>query len=292
MTRRGRAARPSAAAALLAAACCLAAPAGAQLAVDQLEIVLVPAGGAPGTSGAPLAPGAASPVGVFTVLNDADRPAQATLRVEDWDRSEDGDNRFFPGGTLPQSCGDRLQLFPRAVRLEPHAQQAVRVALVGAPPAGACWAVVFIETQEPRAAAGRAINYVLRTGVKVYVEPPGLPRDGIVEAMRVEPAAPPVAKDAPAASAAPAAAAGRVLSLAFRNTGGVHVVARGSVELRRPDNTVAATLAVPDLHALPGALRRVRLPLPALAPGRYVALALIDFGGAELAAGQIDVEAR
>jgi hypothetical protein len=37
---------------------------------------------------------------------------------------------------------------------------------------------------------------------------------------------------------------------------------------------------------------RVRAALPALAPGRYVVLAVMDYGGAEIAAAQLEYEAR
>ena len=263
-------------AAAVAAALLLGAPARAQLAVDQLELVLAPGVPSAAAIAGAITGGTAgmSPVGAFTVANDGATLVQATLRVQDWDRTELGDNRFFPTGTLAGSCGDRIQVFPRALRLEPHASQSVRVTASGDVPT-ACWAVVFVETTEPHVVGGRTINYVLRTGVKIYVEPPGLRRDGVVEAMRVD-----------------STTAARELQVAFLNTGGVHLVARGTVEIRRPDNSVAATVAVPDLHVLPGARRRVSVPLPALAAGRYVALALLDYGGIEIAAGQIDVEAR
>ena len=44
-----------------------------------------------------------------------------------------------------------------------------------------CWSVVLVEHILPRPdASGRTLYYTLRTGAKVYVEPPGLTRDGQV----------------------------------------------------------------------------------------------------------------
>jgi hypothetical protein len=61
------------------------------------------------------------------------------------------------------------------------------------------------------------------------------------------------------------------------------------MEYRRPDNSVAATDSVSQFPVLPDARRRVAVTVPRLAPGSYVALALLDYGGAEIAAAQIAV---
>jgi hypothetical protein len=56
------------------------------------------------------------------------------------------------------------------------------------------------------------------------------------------------------------------------------------------DNSLAATIPVAEFPTLPGALRRLELDVPtSLAAGSYVALALIDFGGTEIAAGQLEL---
>jgi len=64
---------------------------------------------------------------------------------------------------------------------------------------------------------------------------------------------------------------------------------RGTMEYRRPDNSIAATDSIAEFPVLPGARRRVAVRVPKLAAGSYVALALLDYGGSEIAAGQIAV---
>jgi hypothetical protein len=50
---------------------------------------------------------------------------------------------------------------------------------------------------------------------------------------------------------------------------------------------------IAEFPTLPGAMRKVLVDIPSDLPaGDYVVLALIDFGGAELVAGQIDYQAR
>jgi hypothetical protein len=132
--------------------------------------------------------------------------------------------------------------------------------------------------------------------VKVYLAPPGLARDGQVENMSVEDAPiTPAASTTPAklsVSAAPPATK-RQISIRFHNTGGMHVLAKGRLEFRRLDNTLAMQAPIAEFPTLPGAVRKLMLDVPkGLAPGDYVVLALIDFGGADLVAGQIDYQAK
>jgi hypothetical protein len=160
-----------------------------------------------------------------------------------------------------------------------------------------CWDIFFVEEVPKRASSkGNSLQYIFRTGVKVYVAPPGLTRDGAIENMTVEdvPVTRPTASTTPAriVSSAPAATK-RQISIRFHNTGGSHLVSKGRLEFRRLDNSLALEVPIAEFPTLPGATRKVMIDAPAgLAPGDYVVLALIDFGGAELVAGQIDFLAK
>jgi P pilus assembly chaperone PapD len=252
-------------AAALVALSSLAAPraARAQLAVDHFELLLRPHL-------------ADARVGAITVRNDGATAVQAIVKIEDWDRTEDGTNRWFPVGTIGGSCGASLAVFPRAIRLEPGASQVLRVSWTPEDvPAHECWAAAVVETVRPEVQGGRQVAYVVRTAVKLYAQPPASTISGEVTALRV------VGEGAPS-----------TLEVAFANTGDTHVVAHGQVEFRRADNTVAATLRLPDLHALPASTARARVAVPRLPPGRYVALALIDYGGDDIAAMQLEHRVR
>jgi P pilus assembly chaperone PapD len=258
LRRAVRAARWTAALAIGAAR---AAPLAAQISVNRMEVFLQPA---PGDRR----------VGVIKLTNDGDKPVQAQIRLEDWERSEDGTNAWYPQGSRPGSCGKRLDLFPASVALDPGASQSVRVTLdSSAVVSSECWAGAVVETVQPRTAGGRAVNYLVRTAVKVYVTPPALTAGGEVAAFSL------IRARGPGADS---------LDLVFANTGGRHLVTKGTVEFRRPDNSVAATVEVPMLYTLPGAKSRTRLAVPTLPAGRYVALALLDFGGDELTAAEVE----
>lgn len=256
------------------------APARAQISVDQVEVFLAP--GLPNRQTA-----------VVNVANVGDKPIQATLYINDWDRDLTGDTRFFPVGQVTQSCRDRVQIFPTALRLEPRSEQAVRITYSGPDSLRqACWNVVFVEMADLQPVQGRVVQYVLRAGVKIYVEPAGLTRDGAVEDMRIAPHT--LTRDeltkVPAGVAVDSARSD--VSLLFRNHGGIQIRPVGRVEIRRQDNSLASTVNVDEFPVLPGAERRLLVPLPTLPAGKYIAIALLDFGGAEIAGGQVEFERR
>lgn len=271
--------------ALCAIGALCAKPVTAQLLVDPLEVTLTSSGTNRVTAS-------------FSLANASDVPVQATITRQDWDRLENGDNRFLPAGSTGSSCGSMLTASPVAVRVEPHTARVVRLAVQGAAALRKeCWDIFFVEEVPQRSAVrGNSLQYIFRTGVKVYVAPPGLNRDGAIEDLAVAevsvPGSPATAGEAKSAvTVAPATK--RQISIRFHNTGGMHLLAKGRLEFRRLDNSVAMQLPIEEFPTLPGATRIVAIDVPTgLAAGDYVVLALIDFGGAELVAGQIDLQAK
>src|SRR5438105_8373686 len=271
--RRGRVRRTVLA--LCAVGAVISQPASAQLLVDPLEVTI-------------LAGGTDRVASSFSLTNTTDKAVQATVSRSDWDRVESGDNRFLAAGSSGKSCGAMLTVSPLSVRIEPHSSRVVRLAVQ---PAAAltreCWDIVFVEEVLQRTSTkGNSLQYIFRTGVKVYVAPPGLSRDAAVEDMAIVDA--PVAKPA---SSTPAAK--HQIAIRFHNTGGMNLVAKGRLEFRRFDNSLAKQVAIEEFPTLPGAVRRLLVDVPSDLPaGDYVVLALVDFGGAELVAGQIDYQAQ
>jgi P pilus assembly chaperone PapD len=239
--------------------------ASAQLLVDPLEVTLITAS-------------AGRVAGTFSVSNNTDSPVQATISRQDWDRVENGDNRFLPAGSTGYSCGAMLTASPLSIRIEPHTSRVVRVGIQDAAAlTKECWDIFFVEEIPGRTTVkGNSLQYIFRTGVKVYVAPSGLARDGAVENMAVE-----------------GVATKRQIAISFHNTGGMNLVAKGRLEFRRLDNSLATEVPIADFPTLPAATRKITVDVPSgLATGDYVVLALIDFGGAELVAGQIDYQAK
>src|ERR1700680_944495 len=150
-------------------------PASAQLLVDPLEVTIVAAG----TNRVPAS---------FSVSNTSDEAVQASITRSDWDRAENGDNRFLRPGSSGTSCGANLSVSPLSIRVEPHTSRVIRLAVQsGAAVTKECWDIFFVEGVPKRASAkGNSLQYIFRTGVKVYVAPRGLARDGAVENMAGE----------------------------------------------------------------------------------------------------------
>ena len=247
-----------------------AAPASAQFTVSPAEIVLVP-----GTT----------PVSSFTVENDARTPAQATIYMNDWDRNDDGENAFYPIGTVVGSCGDRVKVFPQTLRIDPGQRQAVRVSAEGGNFPSPCWTIVFVESS-PRPGQGASrIVYISRIGVKIYVNPPSLGRDAEISGFALE-------RRHQATSGPAVDTTQDELALRVHNTGGVQVHFEGRVEIRDLQNKIVTTIKVDDFPVLPGSTRRLGVALPLLPAGKYVALAVLGFGGDDDLAAQLQLEIR
>src|ERR1041385_7888274 len=116
---------------------------------------------------------ATQPTGTFSVTNEGTEVLQFTLEDGDWDRTDDGTNRFLAPGSPPTSCERGLQAFPRQLRLSPGTTQTGRVSLAPAPPPPrACWSIIFVQTETGGGGqANASIRYVSRVGVKVYYVP-------------------------------------------------------------------------------------------------------------------------
>ena len=238
-----------------------AAPLGAQVRVDNADIRFGPG----------------NTVAIVNVSNESATTGQFTLSNGDWDRRDDGGNRFFAPGTTPNSCERGLEVFPRQLRLAPNESQAVRVTLHSdSLTARTCWSIIFVQPETPPSTAAIGVRMVTRIGIKVYY----IPARSVLLAEVVD-----FRQDS---SAAPGDTAHIVVTV--RNTGTAPVALTGSIEIRRADNFTVGTIPVDQVPILPGALRTLRLALPAsILPGSYVALGVLDYGGDEDLAAQAPI---
>lgn len=243
--------------------------AAAQIAVDELELHV------------PLRAGAIGLSQTFHAANPGQTPANATISVEDWDRSERGENRYYPLGSLPTSCGIHVRVFPSVLRLDARSVQTVQVTVDSADaiPRG-CYTILFVQTERNRGPGSSGLVFSVRYGVKVYVEPEA-PLNAEVTAMSVE---------RRTASKTANDASPRALMVSFHNSGSRQTETHGKVEVRRVDDSVVSTIDIPEFPTLPDATRRLNVLIPPLPRGKYVLLAMLDYGGQEIAAGQASLE--
>jgi len=244
-----------------------AAPAAAQLTVSPSELQLTP-----GVVAA----------AAFTVRNEDQTAVQASLYLNDWDRDDNGANQFDTLGSKVGSCRDRVEVFPMNVRIAPGTTQPIRVSLKPSDTLKTpCWTIVFVETT-PRPGRGAIqIVYVTRMGVKVYVVPATATLDAEIAGFTTEKLRPRAGANVDTTK--------HELAVYVRSTGTVQIRVTGQVEIRRPDNTLVATVPVEETPILPGSQRRIGITIPTLPPGRYVALAVIGFGGQDDLAAQAEL---
>ena len=101
-------------------------------------------------------------------------------------------------------------------------------------PGGECWSAAVVETVQPVERMGQRVAYVVRTAVKVYVQSAMLVADGEIERVRVVDDS---TKDKSGKES---------IEVRFANTGTSHVVARGMLEVRKPDNTTVHRIPLPN----------------------------------------------
>jgi hypothetical protein len=210
------------------------------------------------------------------VENDESEATVVNISLADWDRSIDGENRFFEPGTLPRSSAGWITLSPTQFELGPGEMREVRFTVtVPEGVEGTYWAAILVEgaPREVEISEGTTIIVRKRFGIKVYETPPGTGRrDGrILKLQRLgfNPL---------------------TFLIAFENTGTLDLQVSGEVEVIDSQGQMVEEIPVAQFPILPGAVREVRAvgTAPRPAAGRYYALAVLDFGSPDyLPAGQL-----
>ncbi len=254
-----------------------ATPAAAQVAVTDLEVHLQ------------LVKDTATLTQVIPVKNEEARAQQVRIAVGDWVRDSLGNNVFSEAGTTSQSCGRRLEVFPATFQIAPGATEYVRVSYTPEAVDDGCWAIVFIETVLPPSprpdAPGSFLTLELRTGVKIYVHRADAVRGASVEAAEVAmvwrptPPRPDGKRDSVHV---------REASVLVANTGTAHLRIKNVLEVRDLQARLLHTVTGAEAPMVPGSARWIPLRVPTLPPGDYVAILLLDYGGDEIAAAQVE----
>lgn len=271
--------RTAAVAALAAAAFVVATPvaATAQVAVEDLEVHLQ------------LVRDTAVLTSVVPIKNEEKRPQQVRITVGDWVRDSLGNNVFSEAGSASQHCGRKLSVFPTTFQIAPGATELLRIAYAPGAADDGCWAIVFVETVLPPAprpdAQGSFLTLELRTGVKVYVHRPDAHRAAIVEAADVAMVWRPVP---PRPDGRRDSVHVREATVLVANTGTAHLRIKNTLEIRDAQARLLHTVTGPDAPMTPGSARYIPLRVPTLPPGDYVAIVLLDYGGDEIAAAQVE----
>jgi P pilus assembly chaperone PapD len=248
--------------------------AGAQVAVDELEVHIN------------LSRTTTSHQRTIPVRNDDSTAHQVRIVVGDWTRDTLGMNVFPEATGTSRSCGTRLQVFPATLQIAARSTEYVRVSYEAAPADTGCWAIAYVETVKPPPprpdGQGSFLTIEVRTGVKIYVHRPDPVSLGEVRDIRIEAVRRPPARGAASRDSSTV----HETAVWFQNTGTAHLRVKNSLEIRSSTGTLLHTIPGPEAYMTPGSLRVIRVAMPALQAGDYVAILLLDYGGDEIAAAQ------
>ena len=88
-------------------------------------------------------------------------------------------------------------------------------------------------------------------------------------------------------------AKGDTVEITYSNTGTVPTTIVGSLQVHVSEDSVAASVTFADTYTVnAGATQRFRVPMPKLAKGRYMMLAVVDYGGTTMTAAQGKLDIR
>ena len=84
---------------------------------------------------------------------------------------------------------------------------------------------------------------------------------------------------------------GKQLEITYRNIGSVTTPIVGELQVRNEDGDVVSAVPFVEGRRIDaGKSEKFKLAMPALAPGKYVLFAIVQFGGPEMAAAQAELE--
>lgn len=215
----------------------------------------------------------------FQVLNNETDPLEIQISLADWDRDINGENRFYPPGTLSRSAAHWLSISPLRFDLTPNEQKEIRFSItVPKEVGGTYWAAIMVEAapkQTQPQPPGTTVIVRRRFAVKVLETPPGTgTKDGRITLIDVRGLNPPN------------------IFIEFENRGTIHTPeVKGRIEIRDEKGAPLEKLDVEGFPTLPGARRLLKVTSARkkgdlLPPGKYLVLAILDYGGESLAGGQ------
>jgi P pilus assembly chaperone PapD len=211
----------------------------------------------------------------ITVRNTSGAPVHIVASLSDYVVGPSGNYAFAPPGKTPYSLAKDVTINPREFDLEPGAFTQVRFSVdVPASASGEYSNLVFFTTRPTRHGGGLSI--VERIASKIYVMIPESTRiGGEINDVKTQ-----------------SLGDGQHYLVDFRNTGNAHVYLSGRVEIKQ-GGTVVDRVAFPQGMLVERSGKRlidaVGKKLP---PGSYSVVALVDYGGPNLVAGQANITVR
>jgi hypothetical protein len=211
----------------------------------------------------------------ITVRNTSQAQIHIVASLVDYQVGRDGQYAFGPPGKSPFSLSKDITINPREFDLDPGGFTQVRFSVdVPQDANGEYSNLVFFTTRPTRHGGGLSIAE--RIASKIYVIIPASTRiGGEVDDVHMQ-----------------AASDGEHYLVNFHNTGNAHVYLSGRVEIKQGSTIVDRVTFPASLLVERGGTRVIDALGKKLPPGSYSVIALVDYGGPNLVAGQTNVTVR
>lgn len=213
----------------------------------------------------------------ITIRNSSGGTVHILSSMSDFGVTRSGDYKFERAGTRPYSLLRWASINPREFDLPADSTQQVRLTL-SVPKSSALngeyAGVLFFQTRPVRRSQTVAVS--VRIATKIYATIPGTVKlDGAISKMTTA-----------------NGSGGRVYRVLFVNRGNAHVYCSGQLLVQK-GNQVLERIAMPrDMLVERGGDRLIEVSGNRLPPGKYLAVAMIDYGGKTMTGGEISFEAR
>jgi P pilus assembly chaperone PapD len=209
------------------------------------------------------------------VRNTGDAQVHIQTSLSDFTVGRDGNYQFVASGKAQYSMGTWVSVNPREFDLDPQTFMQVRFTInVPAGVTGEYSTLVFFTTRPSRKPGGLAIAE--RVASKLYEIAPDTARfAGEIDDVSTK-----------------ADESGEHYLVAFHNTGNAHVYLSGRVEIKQGSQIVERVLIPKDQLVERNGKRLIEMTGKKLPAGSYNAVALVDYGGPNLIAGQTTFTVR
>ena len=234
----------------------------------------------------------------FFVVNQSESPQSIVIEPVDWVPMGPGKQEYLSVGTLERSVVDWMYFSPAEATIEPGEAVQVQVELTAPSTAEGCfWSMLFVRILPPLDEGGESqgrvgMNVIL--GVAVYADAGGGDPQGRITGLSHQ------LVDSERQA---------LFTVEFENTGITRLSPTGQIQIRDEVGDLVREIGLPQFVSLPGTRQQLQVPLtrlpferpnveaaepvekqPPLAPGTYLSIAIIDYGGDALVAAQLPFE--
>lgn len=213
----------------------------------------------------------------ITIRNSSGGTVHIVSSMSDFGVTRTGDYAFERAGSRPYSLLRWATINPREFDLSGDSTQQVRLTLTvpkSSTLSGEYAGIIFFQTRPVRRAQTVAVS--VRIATKIYATIPGTVKlDGAISKMT--------------SSTGPGGQAYRVL---FVNRGNAHVYCSGQLVVQKGNEVVERIAMQHDMLVERGGQRLIEVTGKRLPPGKYLAIAMIDYGGKTMTGGEISFDAH